>query len=232
MSLENLMPLNTRQARETAVRRFKRFLAPENVELSFIRPSLFVKLTDRWALYLAFANGRGGNPLACNTVMSYYHHVKNWLLGDFPQHCAVVERQLFGMTNTLDRNCAKKRGTIVKKAPACTKEDLRLLVDGIYFDATSPKNYQDALVVLMWYALEEPPILRSGGSATCPSPQTTSLPLVCSRQDIGGTRHHALPRPSQLCDVPVACDCSGSGDADTPDRVASSSPASIKWGRQ
>lgn len=161
MSLRDLAPLNTRQAHETAVRRFKSFLASENVELSFIRPSLFgdpsgkvfVKLMDRWAMHLAFANGRKGNQLARNTAMGYYRHVKNWLLDDFPQHRATIERQLLSMGRVLERYFVKQQGSVVKKAPACTKEDLRLLIDGIYFDATSAKDYQDAaLLSLMWYA--------------------------------------------------------------------------------
>jgi len=161
MSLQDLTPLNSRQARETAVRRFKRFLSSENVQLSFIRASLFgdpsgkvfLKLMDRWALHLAFANGRSGAQLARNTVMSYYRHVKNWLLADFPQHRATIERQLLDMGKTLERYCVKQQGALVKKAPACTKEDLRLLIDGIFSDATSAKDYQDAaLLSLMWYA--------------------------------------------------------------------------------
>jgi hypothetical protein len=40
MILQDLTPLNSRQARKTAVRRFKRFLSSENVQLSFIRASL------------------------------------------------------------------------------------------------------------------------------------------------------------------------------------------------
>ncbi|KAE8909411.1 hypothetical protein PF003_g6764 [Phytophthora fragariae] len=43
---------------------------------------------------------------------------------------------------------------MVTKAPACTKTDLRSLIDGLYFDASSAKEYQDAaLLSIMWYAL-------------------------------------------------------------------------------
>ncbi|GMF34642.1 unnamed protein product [Phytophthora fragariaefolia] len=57
------------------------------------------------------------------------------------------------MAQTLERYCLKRsEGEAVKKAPACTKEDLRILMDGIYYDAANLKDYQDAaLLALMWY---------------------------------------------------------------------------------
>jgi hypothetical protein len=114
---------------------------------------VLLKLMDRWTLHLAFANSRSGTQLARNTVMSYYRHVKNWLLAEFPQHRATIERQLLGMRKTLEHFCVKQQNTLVKKAPACTKEDFRLMIDGIFSDATSVKAYQDAVLLsLMWYA--------------------------------------------------------------------------------
>ncbi|OWZ11779.1 hypothetical protein PHMEG_00015146 [Phytophthora megakarya] len=58
------------------------------------------------------------------------------------------------MAQTLERHCLKRlEGGATNRAPACTKEDLRILMDGLYFDATSSKDYQDAaLFALMWYA--------------------------------------------------------------------------------
>jgi hypothetical protein len=85
--------------------------------------------------------------------MSNYRHVKNWLLADFPQHRANIERRLLDMGKMLEHYCVKQQGDLVKKAPACTKEDLRLLIDDIFSHATSAKDYQDAaLLSLMWYA--------------------------------------------------------------------------------
>jgi hypothetical protein len=47
----------------------------------------------------------------------------------------------------------RQNGGMVKKAPACTKQDLCSLIDGLYYDAMSPKDYQDAaLMLLMWCA--------------------------------------------------------------------------------
>ncbi|KAG4039133.1 hypothetical protein PC123_g25313 [Phytophthora cactorum] len=84
--------------------------------------------------------------------MSYYRHVKNWLLDTYPKHRAIIEKKLLKMVQTLERHCLKRvEGRMIKKAPACTKKDLCILMDGLYYDAASPKDYQDAaLLALMW----------------------------------------------------------------------------------
>ncbi|KAG3237012.1 hypothetical protein PI124_g17993 [Phytophthora idaei] len=113
----------------------------------------FVKLMDRFGVHLAFAEGRGGKLLARNSVMSYYRHVKNWLLDTYPKHRATIEKKLLKMGQTLERHCLKwVEGGMIKKAPSCTKEDLRILMDGLYYDAASPKDYQDAalLALMRW----------------------------------------------------------------------------------
>ncbi|KAK1931040.1 hypothetical protein P3T76_013629 [Phytophthora citrophthora] len=57
------------------------------------------------------------------------------------------------MAQTLERRFLKRlEGSVTKSAPACTKEDLRILMNGLYFDAASSKDSQDAaLLGLMWY---------------------------------------------------------------------------------
>ncbi|OWZ04111.1 hypothetical protein PHMEG_00024045 [Phytophthora megakarya] len=112
--------------------------------------SVFVKLIDRFGVYLAFAEGRGGKPLARNSVMSYYRYVKNWLLDSYPKHRTSIEKKLLKMAQTLECHCLKRvDGGIIKKAPVP-----RILMDGLYYDASSPKAYPDAaLVALMWYAV-------------------------------------------------------------------------------
>ncbi|KUF93590.1 hypothetical protein AM588_10005022 [Phytophthora nicotianae] len=114
----------------------------------------FVKLMDRFAIYLTSADGQGGKALARNSVMSYYRHAKNWLLDTYPKNRALIEKKLLKMAQTLERHCLKRlESGSTKRAPACTKEDLRILMDGLYFDAASSKDYQDAaLLALMWYA--------------------------------------------------------------------------------
>ncbi|KAG4043378.1 hypothetical protein PC123_g21152 [Phytophthora cactorum] len=80
--------------------------------------------------------------------------VKNWLLNTYLKHRATIEKKLLKMGQTLERHCLKRvEGGMIKKAPACTNEDLRSLMDRLYYDAASPKDYQDAaLLALMWYA--------------------------------------------------------------------------------
>ncbi|KAG2844329.1 hypothetical protein PC113_g18414 [Phytophthora cactorum] len=126
--------------------------------------AVFMKLMDRFGVHLAFAEGRGGKPLARNSVMSYYRHVKNWLLDTYPKHRAIIEKKLLKMGQTLKRHCLKQvEGGMIKKAPACTKENLRILMDGLYYDATSPKDYHD--VVCLWTSLR--PWIRDQGQSFC-----------------------------------------------------------------
>ncbi|OWZ16177.1 hypothetical protein PHMEG_00010067 [Phytophthora megakarya] len=114
----------------------------------------FVKLMDRFAMHLTSAEGRGGKALARNSVMSYFQHVKNSLLDTYPKNRASIKIKLLKMAQTLEQHCLRRfEGGATKRAPACTKENLRILMDGLYFDAASSKDYQDAaLLPLMWYA--------------------------------------------------------------------------------
>ncbi|GMF60104.1 unnamed protein product [Phytophthora fragariaefolia] len=116
--------------------------------------AVFVKLMDRFDVHLAFMEGRVGNPLVKNSIMSYFRYVKNWLLDTYPAHRATIEKTLLKMGQTLERYCLKRvDGGMVKKAPACSNEDLRILMEGLYYGACSSKDYQDAaLLALMWYA--------------------------------------------------------------------------------
>ncbi|OWZ23939.1 hypothetical protein PHMEG_0001072 [Phytophthora megakarya] len=62
----------------------------------------------------------------------------------------------------------RQQGGTVTKAPVCTKADLHSLVNDLYFDATSSKEYQDAaLLCIMWYALGERRTWHLFRSATC-----------------------------------------------------------------
>ncbi|GMF59793.1 unnamed protein product [Phytophthora fragariaefolia] len=156
MGLEDLAPANSKRAQKTAIIAFERFLVAEDVNMAFIAAcilgdtdgAVFVKFMDRFAVYLAFVVGRAGKPLARNSVMSYYRHVKNWFLDSYPKHGAGIEMTLLKMAQTLERYWLKRsEGGVTKKAPACTKEDLRILMNGIYYDASSSKAYQDAALL-------------------------------------------------------------------------------------
>ncbi|GMF36916.1 unnamed protein product [Phytophthora fragariaefolia] len=162
MSLEDLAPANSQRALQTAINAFGRFVVAEDVSIAFIAATLvgdasgavIVKLMDRFGVHLAFMEGRVGKPLAKNSVMSYFRHMKNWLLDTYPVHRATIEKKLLKMGQTLERHFLNRvDGGMVKKAPACTKEYLRILMDEPYHDACSSKDYQDAaLLALMWYA--------------------------------------------------------------------------------
>ncbi|EGZ28773.1 hypothetical protein PHYSODRAFT_429486, partial [Phytophthora sojae] len=112
MSLQDLAPVNSQRALQTAINAFGRFVAAQGVSMDFIAASLaddesgavFVKLMDRFGVHLAFVEGRGGKPLAKNSVMSYYRHVKNWLLDTCPTHRATIEKKLLKMGQTLERH--------------------------------------------------------------------------------------------------------------------------------
>ncbi|GMF59922.1 unnamed protein product [Phytophthora fragariaefolia] len=150
------------RALQTAINAFGRFVAAEGASMGFIAASfvgaasgaVFMKPMYRFGVHLAFMEGRVGKPLAKNSVMSYLRHAKNWLLDTYPAHRATIEKKLLKMGQTLERHCLKRvDGGMVKKGPTCTKEDLRILMDGLYYDACSPKDYQNTvLLVLMRYA--------------------------------------------------------------------------------
>ncbi|EGZ25521.1 hypothetical protein PHYSODRAFT_399905, partial [Phytophthora sojae] len=112
MSLQDLAPVNSQRALQTAINAFGRFVAAQGVSMDIIAASLaddksgavFVKLMDRFGVRLAFVEGRGGKSLAKNSVMSYYRHVKNWLLDTYPTHRAIIEKKLLKMGQTLERH--------------------------------------------------------------------------------------------------------------------------------
>jgi hypothetical protein len=68
MGLEELAPDNTKRAQATAVNIFKKFLASENTTMKFVQAgvtaastgSAFLALMDRFGMYLAFSDGKGG----------------------------------------------------------------------------------------------------------------------------------------------------------------------------
>ncbi|GMF23046.1 unnamed protein product [Phytophthora fragariaefolia] len=101
MSLQDLAPANTKRALATTISTFGQFLVKEKVTREFVQASLmadsrgtaFVKLMDRFDLFLVSSNGKGGEPRKRNTVMSYYRNVKNWLLDLYSQHRNVIEQQ-------------------------------------------------------------------------------------------------------------------------------------------
>ena len=144
-----------------AVNAFKRFLATENVSLEGIHARVamdesgnaIVTVLDAFGMYLACSDGRNGKPLARHSVMSYFRQVKNWLLDQYLSQKPMVDERLLKMARMLERHCLKREtGGIVKKANACTKKDLELMMQFLYRTAQSGTEYQDAaLLCLLWY---------------------------------------------------------------------------------
>ncbi|OWZ15410.1 hypothetical protein PHMEG_00010948 [Phytophthora megakarya] len=126
----------------TVINVLSRFLVAKGVIMQFIGATLlidmsgarFVKLMDRFAMHLTSAERRGGKALARNSAMSYFLHVKNWLLDPYSKNRVSIENKFLKMVQTLERRCLKRlEDGATKRAPACTKEDLRILIDGLYF---------------------------------------------------------------------------------------------------
>ncbi|OWY95842.1 hypothetical protein PHMEG_00034050 [Phytophthora megakarya] len=96
MSYQHLAPENTKRAQTTAISTFNGFSRPKT-QRSNSCWSVFVKPLDRFAMYLAFSQGRGGEVRKKNTVMRYYRNVKNWLLKKYPRHHNVIDQRLLKM---------------------------------------------------------------------------------------------------------------------------------------
>ena len=116
MSLTDLVPANTKRARDNAAHSFLKFLEEEEVTWEYLRqcmqrervPLALEAVMDKFGMYLAFKGGRKGQLLARHLVMQYFRQAKNWLLEQFPQHQAVVEKNLLKKGQTLERHCMKR----------------------------------------------------------------------------------------------------------------------------
>jgi hypothetical protein len=161
MSVNALRPQNTQNARAVGVNAFKRFLDAEKVSLDYVFECMsndpngkcLGAVMDKVALHLAFNAGVKEKMLATNTVMSYFRHVKTWLLELYPGCHTAIEERLREMGRILEKYMMKREaGGVTKHASACTKKDLSLLVRYLYVNATCPTDYQDAaLVRTLWY---------------------------------------------------------------------------------
>ena len=85
--------------------------------------------------------------------MQYFRQAKNWLLEQFPHHRAAVDKNLIKKRHTLERHCIKRvSGQFVSKAPACTKSDLKDIMEKVYSTAFTCTDYQDAaLLRQLWF---------------------------------------------------------------------------------
>ncbi|KAH9142789.1 hypothetical protein AeRB84_013156, partial [Aphanomyces euteiches] len=113
----------------------------------------FVSIMDKFGMFLAFSERNTGKQLARHTCMQYYRQVKHWLLDQFPLLRVHLESRLLKMGRTLENYCLKREeGGFVRKAPACTKNDLCCMIRYLYTNANTLSDYQDAsLLCMMWF---------------------------------------------------------------------------------
>ena len=115
MSIQSLVPANTKSALFTAVNNFKKVLASESVTVEQLNASIlsepsvacFVSVMYKFAMDLAYIKGINGEFLSKNSVNYYYRQVKKWLLGLFATQKPIVEDKLIEMAHTLERHCMK-----------------------------------------------------------------------------------------------------------------------------
>ncbi|ETV75477.1 hypothetical protein H257_10314 [Aphanomyces astaci] len=127
----------TARARINSLNAFKRWVASENVPFEYLltriaqdaTASVFEAAMDKYGIHLAFNEGSRGRKLTKSTVIQYYRQDKNWLQEKNPSLRVSLEERLQKMARTLERNCLKREhGGVVKKAEACTKQALCVLV--------------------------------------------------------------------------------------------------------
>ncbi|KAH9137469.1 hypothetical protein AeRB84_017830 [Aphanomyces euteiches] len=161
MGLDDLQAGNTKRARSTSLNAFGRFLKVENVAMEYVKQCIqndptgqcFVSIMDKFGMFLAFSERNTGKQLARHTCMQYYRQVKHWLLDQFPLLRVHLESRLLKMGRTLENYCLKREeGGFVRKAPACTKNDLCCMIRYLYTNANTLSDYQDAsLLCMMWF---------------------------------------------------------------------------------
>ena len=161
MGIENLAPANSKRAKENAVRSFMLFLNAEGVKYEYVKQCMLrdsaaqciIALLDKYGMYLAFKDGRGGKPLARHSVMQYFRQTNNWLLDQYPLYRVVVESRLLQMGRTLEKYCVKREsGGFTNKATACSKQALSKMCVYLYKDSSSSSDYLDAaLLCVLWH---------------------------------------------------------------------------------
>ncbi len=159
-STRELIPVNTKNARENAVRSFQKFVAKGTISFEEVCTRIskdksgktFIKVMDVYGISLLHSDDNS-KQLAKNTVLQYFGNVKNWYFDAYPFLVAVSQRELIGISHRLEKFASKRHdGTIVKKAPALTSSDLKSIVQILYRNATSDVDYTDAgLLAIMWY---------------------------------------------------------------------------------
>ena len=108
---------------------------------------------NKFGMYLAFKESRKGQLLDRHSVMQYFRQAKNWLLEQFPQHRAVVEKNLLKKGQTLEPDSLKhESGSFVIKYPACTESALNTVMEYSGSTTIIGADFQDAaLLCMLWF---------------------------------------------------------------------------------
>ena len=131
MSVRALVPVNTSKAKNTAVNAFIRFVKEEGLTIDLVHETLranpsgqvLESVLDKFGVYLAYRDSSSGSKskISRNSVMSYFRHVKLWLV-DMHRQGQEIEKRLHKMGKTLDSFCLKRTdGGKVKKSPVLYK---------------------------------------------------------------------------------------------------------------
>ncbi|POM66308.1 Hypothetical protein PHPALM_17853 [Phytophthora palmivora] len=154
MGLDELKPGNIKRAKDTAITAIaavKALVKSEHVDFDYVKQCIeqdatgkyFVSVLDKFGMYLAFNEGKKGEPLARNTAMQHFRQSKIWLFELFPVQHHIVEAKLLNMEKTLDSFCMKRDGNVVNKASPCSKGDLKKMLLYLYENASYASDYQD-----------------------------------------------------------------------------------------
>ncbi|EGZ28683.1 hypothetical protein PHYSODRAFT_470387 [Phytophthora sojae] len=158
MSIASLAPANRKKARTMVLNSFTTFLTSENITSDAAYKLIDADKTgkvlrimlDTYAYSLARSTDK---VLPTNTCLAYFGNVKNWMLDKYPQQGAIVKPQLQKILFGLGKYCSNREdGSLEKKAPPCSKQDLENIVRLLYKSDSADTVYLDAaVVVMMWY---------------------------------------------------------------------------------
>lgn len=159
--MDALVPASTRKTRVSARSAFARFLKQQDVSEDYVHACIradasgarLVAVVESFGMYLVCSEGKDGNFLALNSVLSYFRNMKVTLIDMYPLQRVYAESALMGKASLLTSACKRRKdGGFVHSAPPCTKSDLSSLLHCMYANASNDRDYQDAaLFCLMWH---------------------------------------------------------------------------------
>ncbi|GMF47720.1 unnamed protein product [Phytophthora fragariaefolia] len=158
MAIASLAPANSKKVRLTAINFFKVLLEAEDMTLDKAYEliggdstgGILRIMLDKYAYSLARSTNKAHST---NTCLAYSGNVKNWLLDMYPQQGTTVKPLLQKVLSGLGKFCSNREGgALERKAPPCSKQDLKKIVRLLNTPPSATSIYLDAsLVVMMWY---------------------------------------------------------------------------------